>query len=127
METQHLLYKIRHFERRQNDKYKFILEKINEDNIFSDNFYKYFEKNVTNKVSSGRYAVLIMYGSDNNILQPIQNLRQNIRNEEDVKNKTLYTMFSKYMCDIAAMLNMNFKFINSFRKDNFTYYIYQKK
>lgn len=109
------------------NKYKFILEKINEDNIFSDNFYKYFEKNVTNKVSSGRYAVLIMYGSDNNILQPIQNLRQNIRNEEDVKNKTLYTMFSKYMCDIAAMLNMNFNFINSFKKGNFTYYIYQKK
>lgn len=108
------------------DKYKFIFEKINEDDIISQKFFKYFMDNVYSKVEPDRYAILIMYGEDNNVIKPIQELRNNIKNEQDVKSKILYTMFSKYMCDIAAMLNYKFKFVQSFQKDNFTYYIYQK-
>lgn len=109
-----------------NKKYKFILDKINENNVFSRNFFKYFMENVYGKVENGRYAVLIMYGDDNSIIKPVEELRNNIKTEKDVKSKILYTMFSKYMCDIVAMLNYKFKFVQSFQKDNFTYYIYQK-
>ena len=109
-----------------NKKYKFILDKINENNVFSRNFFKYFMENVYGKVENGRYAVLIMYGDDNSIIKPVEELRNNIKTEKDVKSKILYTMFSKYMCDIVAILNYKFKFVQSFQKDNFTYYIYQK-
>ena len=108
------------------DKYKFILEKINEDDVISQRFFKYFMDNVYSGVEPKRYAILIMYGEDNNVIKPVQELRNNIKDEQDVKSKILYTMFSKYMCDIVAMLNYKFKFIQSFQKDNFTYYIYQK-
>ena len=108
------------------NKYKFILKKINEDNVFSQNFFKYFMDNVVAKVEPNRYAVLIMYGEDNDYVRPIQILRETIKDEKAIKSKMVYTMFSKYMCDIIAMLNFNFKYVNSFKKDNFTYYIYQK-
>lgn len=108
-------------------KYKLILDRINDNSIFSGNFYNYFMKNVYSNVEKDRYAVLIMYGDDNNFIVPIDKLRKDIDDEDAVKSKTLYSMFSKYMCDIAAMLNLKFNFITSFTKDNFTYYIYQKK
>lgn len=110
----------------ENHRYKFILGKINENNVFSQNFLNYFNENVISKVEKNRYAVLVMYGDDNNTVRPVEELRTRIKNEHDVKSQMLYTMLAKYMCDIVAMLNNNFSFINAFQKDNFTYYIYQK-
>ena len=106
------------------EKYKLIFDKINQDNVFSQKYYDYFINNVTNAVPAGRYAVIAMYGTDNNAIVDIKTLRQQVK--EVNENNILDSLFKKYMCDIIAMLNRNFKFIKSYQKDNFTYYIFQK-
>lgn len=108
------------------DKYKLIFEKINEDNVFSQNFFEYFASEVNKSVDSGRYLLLAMYGNDNNGIVPIDQLRKEVKDEQYVKDHILDVMFKKYICDIAAMINLDFKFIKSFKKDNYTYYLYQK-
>ncbi len=105
-------------------KYKLILNKINEDKVFSENYYNYFINNVTNTVPIGRYAVIAMYGTDNNAIVDIKTLREQVK--EINENNILDSLFKKYMCDTIALLNMNFKFVKSYQKDNFTYYIFQK-
>lgn len=105
-------------------KYKLILDKINQDNVFSHSYYDYFMNNVTNIIPAGRYAVIAMYGSDNNAIVDIETLRKKIKVIDE--NNILDTIFKKYMCDTIAMLNMNFKFVKSYQKDNFTYYIFKK-
>lgn len=107
-----------------NDKYKLILDKINQDNVFSQSYFDYFTKNVTNEVSKGRYVLIAMYGTDNNAIVDIKTLRDQVK--EVNKQNILDVLFKKFMCDNIAMLNMNFKFIQSYQKDNFTYYIFQK-
>lgn len=106
------------------DKYKLIFDKINEDKVFSQKYFDYFIQNVTNTIQKGRYVVIAMYDSDNNAIVDIQVLRKQI---QDVNpDNILDALFKKYMCDTIAMLNMNFKFLKSYKKDNFTYYIFQK-
>lgn len=112
---------------KSNKKYDLIYKKIGENDVFSNKFYKYFKTNVTNNVSKGRYAVLIMYGTDNNAIINIDDLRKQIKDIQYVKSNTLDVLFKKYMCDIAAMLNADFNFVNVYQSGNFTYYIYQKK
>ena len=68
-----------------------------------------------------------MFGDDNNIIKPIAKLREEIKTSSDVKSNILYVMFSKYMCDIIAMLNANFNYIETIKDNNYTYYVYQKK
>lgn len=105
-------------------KYKMIFDKINQDKVFSQNYFDYFTKNVTNTVPKGRYAILAMYDTDNNAVVDIKNLRKQI--SEVNSDNILDSLFKKYMCDTIAMLNMNFAFVKSYKKDNFTYYIFQK-
>lgn len=108
------------------DKSKFIYKKIKEDSVMSQTFANYFAQNVTYKVPEGRYAVIIMYGTDNNAIEPIDKLRKDAKDLEYVDKNLLDVLFKKYMCDIVAMLNNDFKFIQMYKKNNFTYYIYQK-
>lgn len=105
-------------------KYKLILDKINEDSVFSQSYYDYFMNNVTKMVPVGRYAIIAMYGTDNNAVMDINTLRDQVK--EVNESNILDALFKKYMCDNIALLNMNFKFIKSYQKDNFTYYIFQK-
>ena len=105
-------------------KYNLILSKINEDKVFSQKYFDYFNENVTYTVPKGRYVLLALYDSDNNAVVDIQTLRKQI---QDVNpDNILDSMFKKYMCDTIAMLNMNFAFIKSYKKGDFTYYIFQK-
>ncbi|MBP3846114.1 glycosyltransferase family 39 protein [bacterium] len=106
------------------DKYKLILDKINKDEVFSKSYFDYFKANVSDVVSKGRYVILAMYGNDNNALVDIETLRT--QTKEINENNILDSLFKKYMCDTIAMLNMDFKFVKSFQKDNFTYYVFQK-
>ncbi len=105
-------------------KYKLIFDKINEDKVFSQKYFDYFTQNVTAIVPKGRYVLLAMYDTDNNAIIDINVLRKQIK-EVNEKN-ILDSLFKKYMCDTIAMLNMNFIFLKSYKKDNFTYYIFQK-
>lgn len=105
-------------------KYKLIFDKINEDKVFSQKYFDYFTQNVTAIVPKGRYVLLAMYDTDNNAIIDINILRKQIK-EVNEKN-ILDSLFKKYMCDTIAMLNMDFIFLKSYKKDNFTYYIFQK-
>ena len=105
-------------------KYKLILDKINKDEVFSKSYFDYFKANVSDAVSKGRYVILAMYGNDNNAVVDIETLRT--QTTEINENNILDSLFKKYMCDTIAMLNMDFKFVKSFQKDNFTYYVFQK-
>lgn len=108
------------------NKYELIYKKINENNVFSQNFYNYFGSEVNNNIDSGRYLLLAMYSNDNNAIIPIEQLRKEVQNVEYVEKNILDVMFKKYICDIAAMINLSFKFVKSYKKDNYTYYLYQK-
>ena len=66
------------------NRYKFILERINKDEVFSQSFIKYFEENIASKVDKGRYVVLVMYGNDNNIIRPVEELRKNMEYHNDM-------------------------------------------
>ena len=105
-------------------KYKLIFDKINEDKVFSQKYFDYFTQNVTAIVPKGRYVLLAMYDTDNNAIIDINVLRKQIK-EVNEKN-ILDSLFKKYMCDTIAMLNMDCIFLKSYKKDNFTYYIFQK-
>ena len=87
-------------------------------------YFDYFTQNVTAIVPKGRYVLLAMYDTDNNAIIDINMLRKQIK-EVNEKN-ILDSLFKKYMCDTIAMLNMDFIFLKSYKKDNFTYYIFQK-
>ncbi len=108
------------------DKSKFVYEKIKENNVMSQTFANYFAQNVTFKAAKGRYAAVIMYGTDNNAIEPIEELRKEVKDLKYADKNLLDVLFKKYMCDIIAMLNNDFKFIQMYKKNNFTYYIYQK-
>jgi hypothetical protein len=79
---------------------------------------------VSDTVPKGRYVILAMYGNDNNAVVDIETLRK--QTKEINENNILDSLFKKYMCDTIAMININFKFVKSYQKDNFTYYIFQK-
>ena len=105
-------------------KYNLIFDKINEDKVFSQKYFDYFNENVTYTIPKGRYVLLALYDSDSNAVVDIQTLRKQI---QDVNpDNILDSLFKKYMCDTIAMLNMNFTFLKSYKKGDFTYYIFQK-
>ena len=105
-------------------KYNLIFDKINEDKVFSQKYFDYFNENVTYTIPKGRYVLLALYDSDNNAVVDIQTLRKQI--QDVTPDNILDSLFKKYMCDTIAMLNMNFAFIKSYKKGDFTYYIFQK-
>ena len=95
--------------------------------VLSDNFYKYFVQNVNMTVPSTRYVLLAIYGSDANSLVSIQDLKKYITLESDVEKDMLGVMFKKTLCDIRAMLDMDFEYVKSYHRDNYTFLLYRKK
>ena len=97
------------------------------DKIFSESFTNYFISNVNSVVPSGRYVLVAMYGEDANLVTDIVSLRKSVRNEYEVPNRKLEIMFKKYLCDVAAMLSADFEAVDTFTKDNYTFFLYRKK
>lgn len=103
-----------------------IYNSVMSNKVFSRNFFNYFINNVNKTVPSGRYVLVAMYGTDANFVTDIQSLRQSISGEYDVPARKLEIMFKKFLCDVSVMLNMNFVPVKTFKKDNFTFFLYQK-
>lgn len=110
-----------------NHKYLVIYWSVKSDDIFSKNYFNYFINSVNNTVPSGRYVLIAFYGSDVESITSIEALRATIKDEYAVEGRVLDIMFKKYLCDMSVMLNMDFNFIKSFRQDNYTFFLYQKK
>ena len=83
-------------------------------------------KNVNDSVPSGRYVLIAMYGTDINFVTDIQSLRNSISGDYDVPARKLEIMFKKYLCDVSAMLNLNFVPVKTFKQDNYTFFLYRK-
>ena len=110
-----------------NLKYKQMYFAVMSNEVLSDNFYKYFVQNVNMTVPSTRYVLLAIYGSDANSLVSIQDLKKYITLESDVEKDMLGVMFKKTLCDIRAMLDMDFEYVKSYHRDNYTFLLYRKK
>lgn len=104
-----------------------IYDAVMSDKVFSRNFFDYFMKNVNETVPTGRYVLIAMYGSDVENITDIQTLRSTISGSYDVPGRKLEIMFKKFLCDMSAMLNINFVFVKSFKQDNYTFFLYQKR
>ena len=68
-----------------------------------------------------------MYGTDAGSLITIDQLRNAYPNEQKISLNFLDAFFKKYLCDTRAMLDMNFNYLGSFTKDNYTFLLYQKR
>lgn len=110
-----------------NDKNQVLYEEIVSNKVFSDVYFKYFIENVNNTVPAGRYVLLAMYGTDAGSLITIDQLRNAYPNEQKISLNFLDAFFKKYLCDTRAMLDMNFNYLGSFTKDNYTFLLYQKR
>lgn len=108
-------------------KYLVIYWAVKTDDVFSENYFNYFIRNVNQTVPSGRYVLIAFYGSDVDSITSIEQLRSTIKNEYAVEGRVLEIMFKKYLCDMSVMLNLDFDFIKSFRQDNYTFFLYKKK
>ncbi len=97
------------------------------DNIISKNYVKYFFDNVTNTVPSGRFVLLALYGSDANAVVSLEDLRKSIPDAQAIDFRLLDVLFKKYMIDTRALLDLHFNLVKVYSKDNFTFYLYQKK
>ncbi len=103
-----------------------IYNSVMSNKVFSKNFFDYFMKNVNDSVPSGRYVLIAMYGTDINFVTDIQSLRNSISGDYDVPARKLEIMFKKYLCDVSAMLNLNFVPVKTFKQDNYTFFLYRK-
>ncbi len=97
------------------------------DKIFSRSFTDYFVSNVNATVPSGRYVLVAMYGGDANFITDIDSLRKSVPNEYEVPKRKLEIMFKKYLCDVAALLSVDFDAVDSFKQDNYTFFLYKKR
>lgn len=103
-----------------------IYNSVMSNKVFSKNFFDYFMKNVNESVPRGRYVLIAMYGTDINFVTDIQSLRNSISGDYDVPARKLEIMFKKYLCDVSAMLNLNFVPVKTFKQDNYTFFLYRK-
>ena len=83
--------------------------------------------NVNATVPSGRYVLVAMYGGDANFITDIDSLRKSVPNEYEVPKRKLEIMFKKYLCDVAALLSVDFDAVDSFKQDNYTFFLYKKR
>ena len=100
---------------------------VHADSIISNNYAKYFIENVTNTVPSGRFVLLALYGSDSNAIVTLQSLKDSVPDPQSIDFRVLDVLFKKYLIDTRALLDLNFKLLKVYKRDNFTYYLYQKK
>jgi hypothetical protein len=108
-------------------KYSLIYDIVHSNNGFSENHFKYFINNVNATVPSGRYVMIALYGDDANALVPLDVLKNSVQSLKDVKSDILSIMLKKYLVDVVAYLEFDFKFVKRYTKGNYTYLIFQKK
>lgn len=109
------------------DKYKFLYNSIINKEISSKRYYEYFVKNVNLYVPQGRFVLIAMYDDDVAAIISIDDLKSLVKDKKYLKNNYLDAFFKKYMCDIIAMLNLDFVPIKKYQKGNYTYFLFQKK
>lgn len=100
---------------------------VRSNNIISNNYANYFWENVNATVPSGRYVLLALYGSDANSLISIEDLRQFASSPQVVEMHLLDVLFKKYLCDTRALLDLDFDYIKTYNKDNYTFLLYKKR
>lgn len=108
-------------------RYKLIYDVLYNNRIFSEAHYKYFQENVINKIPSGHYVAIALYGSDANALLEIEDIRKNVTGLDSVRDYTLELMLQKYLFDVRLMLKEYFTFNGIETKGVYTYLLYQKK
>ena len=108
-------------------KYGVIYDSVFADKCFSDNFVDYFLNDINNKTETGRFVLVALYGADGDNIVSIEDLRNSVKNIKDVKNNAVQILLRKYIYDILFLLERDFNFIQRYKKDNFTYILYQKK
>ncbi len=115
-------------EQQQNtDKDKIIYDSIFSDSDFSQAHYMYFKNNVVDSVESGRYVLIGLYGDDVDQLVLLEDLRKSITSLQDIKYNRVKIMLQKYLYDIRVYLEKDFNFLDSYRVNNYTYLLYQKR
>ena len=100
---------------------------VRSNNIISNNYANYFWENVNATVPSGRYVLFALYGSDANSLISIEDLRQFASSPQVVEMHLLDVLFKKYLCDTRALLDLDFDYIKTYNKDNYTFLLYKKR
>lgn len=108
-------------------KYGVIFDAVFEDTYFSNNMFNYFKQNVNDYVPSGRYVLVALYGGDVNAVVNLTDLRKSISSVQDIKDRCLQILLQKYIFDIGKILNLNFDLVNSYKKDNYTYFLFKKR
>lgn len=108
-------------------RYGVIFDRVFSDGGFSVNHRDDFIKSVNNVVPKGRYAVLVLYGTDVKSLVTLEDLRKSITSIQDIKKDVVSVMFKKYLYDIRLFLDEDFDYIGDFNKDTYTYMIFQKR
>jgi hypothetical protein len=109
-----------------NDKYKLVYDIIRLNRDFSDTHYYYFKNNVTDKIDSGKYILIALYGTDSNALVNLEELKQAASSVQKVKDNFLEIMLKKYLYDIRLYLSQDFNLIKTYQKGNYTYLLLQK-
>ena len=112
---------------RTNGKYDFVKSRVDDDSVFSHNFEMSFAQNVIDNVQSGRYVLIALYASDANSVVPIETVRAMAQDKRFLQQNLVEILFRKFLCDVIEMLNMNFDFVKYYQKNNYTYYLFQKR
>ena len=90
--------------------------------------YEYYRQNIYDRLESGHYVVLALYGTDSSVFsKDYQQVLEGLKQVDDVKNREVDLLFSKYMKDLRNYLETNFIPLSSYTKDTYTYHIFQKK
>lgn len=108
------------------EKYGLIYERIMNEDVFSNTFLNYFIRSVNSTVLPGRYVLLAFYGDDANAVVSNDMLKNLVQKNNYIRNNIADVMFKKYIIDIISMLNLDFKLLKIYTKDNYTYYLFQK-
>jgi len=108
-------------------KYKAIYNSVLEDRCFSESFVNYFVKNVNFTVNPGRFVLLALYGEDANALVQLSDIRRIVEGPEGPKIPSGNAFLMKYLFDMRFLLDQDFDFVKSYKKDNYTYLLYKKR
>lgn len=104
-----------------------VYNSIKSDLIFSKAYMNYFLNHVNATVEPGRFVLLALYGSDANAIVNIADLRKTINDAQAIDFRLLEVLLQKYLWDTRVLLNLDFNLIKVYSKDNYTFYLYQKR
>lgn len=108
-------------------KYSLVYDAIFADKCFSEAFINYFVSNVNTQVDKGRFVLLALYADDAASFVPITELRKSITSVQTIKDNLVNAMLQKYLYDVNYLLLFDFDLVASYKKDNYTYYLYKRK